>query len=164
LNGASDAEQEHLIACLQERLRLRRATKRICKLWRIRTKQTIAKQANNEKLKQLKKQDQQSSSSQRSLGRSIRSRLFNKRNTNSAEEEQLTTTPVLEVATQISYHEIKYAKEAFMATRESNDMGYVVLVEKCFVLTDVPDGQQSLLFCALQQIINREREARPAEN
>ena len=52
------------------------------------------------------------------------------------------------------------AKEAYDAMVKADEFGDVCIVEKCYVLIGTKSQDQSLLFCALQQLVDAEREVR----
>jgi hypothetical protein len=252
--GVSDSEREQLIECLQDRLRMRCAAKRICMLWRLRTKQKRIDKPPEEQGRRTQTTIMHMDSG---VGRSIFSGLlktgksksqnvlmphmlplnvngkrrsfagFRRRSKDIVLGLGSTTTgsppawgsksegdllpdrsqtavalpeddegdsdeepvrqvnnaahPTMAMSTVseedhrsldrevekpkqeeepkiISAYARKAGREAYQAMLEAEALGFVVIVEKCVVLTDVQDGQQALLFCALQQIINRERE------
>lgn len=49
-------------------------------------------------------------------------------------------------------------KDSYRTMIENEQLGYAIVVETCYVFTDVHPEQQVPLFCAMQQIIEKQRE------
>ena len=57
----------------------------------------------------------------------------------------------------VNAYVLKQAKESFEAMVENEKLGDVVVAEKCFIFIGVNPNEQSLLLCALQQLVQLER-------
>jgi hypothetical protein len=57
----------------------------------------------------------------------------------------------------VSENARRLGREAFRAMIDVEDEGYICIVEKSYVMTGTPLEDQSLFFCALQNLINMER-------
>lgn len=58
---------------------------------------------------------------------------------------------------EINAYALKQAKESYETMIENEKLGDVGVVEKCFIFIGVKPAEQSLLLCALQQLVQQER-------